>query len=442
MKIRLLAGCILFSSLATTALAQNTDLTDSSVAVGDYRKRINDKDLDVFRNLADRQREFVNKQKVKSPVELTLSDEAKQVFNRYRNEAEAINDRIKTQQKAKMKTLAGNDTVGDADMSKANYSTLVFASLSMPKSDIEEMYRSLAGATDTTIVFRGLPKGTKTINKAIAKFQQIARDLKLKVTPNVTINPILFTQYNVTAVPTIVRLAEPTPNRSGDPKTGVTRQHPKEIASVQGLISPVWLYNRIREGRKGYLGRQGAVYAIEELDIIEEMQRRAANVDWEAKKKAAYSRVWKNIPFEELSPTPAYQRRVFNPTFVLTQDIKDTQGNVIAQQGTTVNPLTVRDFDRLLVVFDASDPHELSFVERNLPQWKQTHNRNSETTQLIMTGFDREKGWDEHTRLVHRFNSRLYLLQSDIKNTFRLRHHPSIVYQEGTNFVVEEFKVD
>ena len=95
MKIRLLAGCILFSSLATTALAQNTDLTDSSVAVGDYRKRINDKDLDVFRNLADRQRELVNKQKVKSPVELTLSDEAKQVFNRYRNEAEAINDRIK-----------------------------------------------------------------------------------------------------------------------------------------------------------------------------------------------------------------------------------------------------------------------------------------------------------------------------------------------------------
>ena len=63
MKIRLLAGCILFSSLATTALAQNTDFTDSSVAVGDYRKRINDKDLDVFRNLADRQRELVNKQK-------------------------------------------------------------------------------------------------------------------------------------------------------------------------------------------------------------------------------------------------------------------------------------------------------------------------------------------------------------------------------------------
>ena len=197
MKIRLLASCILFSSLATTALAQNTDLTDSSVAVGDYRKRINDKDLDVFRNLADKQRELVNKQKVKSPVELTLSDEAKQVFNRYRNEAEAINDRIKTQQKAKMKTLAGNDTVGDAEMSKASYSTLVFASLSMPKSDIEEMYRSLAGATDTTIVFRGLPKGTKTINKAIAKFQQIARDLKLKVTPNVTINPILFTQLFV-----------------------------------------------------------------------------------------------------------------------------------------------------------------------------------------------------------------------------------------------------
>ena len=444
MKIRLLASYILFSSITTgMALAQNTDLLNSPVVVGDYQSRIKDSDLDLFRDLAQKQRDLGNKHKIKSPIDLELSDDAKKVFNRYQNETQAINANLQAHQKAKLKSLTGGEeTIGNADMSKASYTTLVFASLSMPKSDIEDMYRSLAGATDTTIVFRGLPKGTTTINKAIMKFQQIARDMKLKTTPNVVINPVFFTQYNVTAVPTIIRLAEPTPNRSGDPATGMVRPHPKEIASVQGLISPLWLYDRIKEGRRGYLGRQGAVYAIEELDIIEELQRRAQKIDWEQKKHAAYSRIWKNVPFEELSPTAVYERRVFDPTFELKQDIKDTQGNILAQQGTRVNPLTVRNFDRLLVVFDASNPREVSYVERHLPQWKQTHNLNTERTQLIMTGFDREKGWDEHTRLTQRFNTRLYLLQSDIKNTFRLRHHPSIVYQQGTNFVVEEFKVD
>lgn len=444
MRIRLLASCILFSSITGLALAQNTQVTNPSVAVGDYHSRINDSDLDVFRDLAAKQRILESKQKIKSPADLQLSDDAMKVFNQYKNEAQAISAGLQEHQKAKIRSLSGGDrqSIGNADMTKASYTTLVFASLSMPKSDIEDMYRSLAGATDTTIVFRGLPKGTTTINKAIMKFQQIARDMNLKTTPNVVINPVFFTKYNVTAVPTIVRLAEPTPNRSGDPVTGKERPHPKEIASVQGLISPLWLYDRIKEGRRGYLGRQGAVYAIEEVDIIEELQRRAQKIDWAQKKKDAYSRVWKNVTYEELSPATVYEKRVFDPTFELKQDIKDTQGNILAHEGTRVNPLTIRKFDRMLVVFDASDPRELSYVERHLPQWKKNHNLNTESTHLIMTGFDRDKGWDEHTRLTQRFNTRLYFLQNDVKNTFRLRHHPSIVYQQGANFVVEEFKVD
>lgn len=443
MKIKLLASSILFSSICLANAQQNTDLLNAPVAVGNYQERIKDSDLDMFRELADKHRDMVKKQKVKSPVDLQLSDDAKKVFNQYQNEAQAIQAKLQKDTARRIKNLNGSsDFIGNADMSKATYSTLVFASLSMPRSDIEDMYRSLAGATDTTIVFRGLPKGSKTINQAIAAFQQIARDMKLTTTPNVVINPVFFQQYNVTSVPTIIRLSEPTPNRSGDPETNMVKKHPKEIASVQGLISPLWLYEQIKLGKKGFLGKKGPMYAIEELDLIEELQKRAKEIDWDKKKKEAYARIWKNVPFEELTPAVINEKRIVDPTFELKQDIKDIKGNIIAQQGTVVNPLTVRNFDRLLVVFDPTNARELKFIERHLPQWKLDHHTNTNTTHLIMTGFDREKGWDEHNRLVQRFNSRLYFLQNDVKNTFRLRHHPSIVYQQRTNFIVEEFKID
>lgn len=443
MKSRLLVSCILFSSLCATAQAdvQNRNTTIAPVVVGDT-SRIKDSDLDIFRDLADKHRADVNKQNVKSPINLNMDEKTKAAFNRYKNEAEAIHASAEQKVQQRIRNMNNGEFVGNADLSKARYTTLVFASLSMPETDIEEMYRSLAGDTETTIVFRGLPKGAKTINEAIAYYQQIARKLKLKTTPNVIINPVLFEQYQVGVVPTIIRLTEPTPNRSGDPQTMQTKVHPKMQASVEGLILPVWLNRQIKEGHQGFLGRKGAVYNIEEEDIISELQKRAANIDWEEKKRQAQARIWKNIPFEELSPTSADKKRVIDPTFELQQDIRGVKGELIAAKGTRVNPLQARTFDRMLVVFDATNRQEVAFVERHLPQWRTDHRINSEQTFMLMTGIDRDNGWTEHKKLVERFNSRMYLLQSDVKNTFGIRHHPCIVYQNGERFVVEEFKVD
>lgn len=444
MKIRLLAGSILCFSLAAAAEQQNIDVTTLLNGNTDRTTHIKDSDLDMFRDLAEKYTYTSDKDKktkVKAPIDLTLTPEQKQKLDEYTIQAKQIAQPHLEKLEKEFKTSAG-ETVGNADLQNARYTTLVFASLSMPEDSIKEMYRSLAGDRSTSIVFRGMPKGTTTINQAIRKFQDIAHELNLKVTPNVIMNPILFREYNVTEVPTIIRLESPTPNRSGDPKTMKPVEHPKEVASVQGLITPYWLYDRIKEGKRGYLGRQGSVYKIEEIDIEQEMKNRAAKVDWEEKKKGALARAWQNVTFETLTPAVMTKKRIIDPTFELQQDIKGSKGELIAQKGVQVNPLMVRNFDRLLVVFDPTDKRELSFIEHHLPEWKELHNMSSEATLLILTDVDRESGFEGHDRLVKRMNSRLYLLQKDVKDTFKLRHHPSLVYQLGTNFVVEEFKID
>lgn len=443
MKIRLLAGYILFFSTFTSlCYAENYEKNKNAnnTQIEQTKKIFSDKDTDYFKNLQKQLNE-------NNP----LIGEAKSVLNSpivdlknnpFMDEAKDLLAKKQAQMKRVIGNMNGGGFQGTADIDKAHYTTLVFASLSMPDSDIKEMYRSLAGDMETTIVFRGLPKGTTSINQAIKKLQQIAKDLNLKVTPNVIINPVWFEQYDISKVPTIVRLSNPTPNRSGDPATNQPVASPSEVARVEGLITPTWLYDRMKEGKKGDLGHQGNVYEIEEIDIIKEMQTRAAKIDWESKKRAAFKRAWQNIPIEKLDPATEDKIRLIDPTVTLKKDIKGVKGELIAKAGTKVNPLKKRPFTHIYIAFDGTNKKEVEFVNKKLPEWQKEHNALKKQTVLMLTEIDREHGWKELERFQTDFDTPIFVLQPEIKNTFKLEKHPSLVYAEDDYYVVEEFKID
>lgn len=445
MKIRLLAGYILFFSAVTSFCyasdsVKSNNVTGSNAQTGQFNKVFTEKDSEYFEDLHSKMsNNNPLSEKAKSILNLPLTDLQN---NPYKNEANTIFAHKQAQIQKFLGKMSGDSFQGTADINKAHFSTLVFASLSMPDSDIKEMYRSLAGDLESTIVFRGLPKGTTSITQAIIKYQQIARDLNLKVTPNVVINPVWFEQYHVSEVPTIVRLSHPTPNRSGDPATNQPVASPSEVARVVGLITPTWLYERMKEGRKGDLGRQGNVYAIEEIDIIKEMQARAAKIDWEAKKKAALKRAWLNIPIEKLEPATEDKIRLIDPTVTLKKDIKGVKGELVAKAGTKVNPLKKRPFTFIYIAFDGTNKKEVEFVKKMLPEWQKEHNVIKKKVVLMLTDIDRENGWKEHEKFQTDFDNAIFVLQPEIKNTFKLEKHPSLVYAEDDYYVVEEFKID
>ena len=428
MRLRLWVGSILFFSSLTAALAQSLSST------------LSEKDTEQFRALEER----ALKGRLNAPVfDLRFSDTQKAKLESFKKDAQTLNSRVQDHVAAKVAKMTGKapQSMGTADMTTARYSTLVFASLSMPDNDIKELYRSLAGTKDTAIVIRGLPKGTTTINEAIRKIQQIAIDMKLKDAPSVVMNPVWFEQYHVSVVPTIVKLKSTTAMQSVDPNNLKPKEPPKVEARVEGVLSTLWLNDRIREGMKGDLGRMGPVYEIGETDIVAEMQSRAAKIDWDAKKKNAYARVWNNLPFEELPKATQDKKRLVDPTFILKQDIKGTDGTVIAARGTKVNPLDSRPFTRLMVVFNGDDEKEIEFVRSHLKQWQKRLGKKDEQTFLILTKLNRQKGWKAYEQITKTMDAKIYLLQNDIKTSFQLEASPCLVYQQGRYFAVEEYKV-
>ena len=230
--------------------------------------------------------------------------------------------------------------------------------------------------------------------------------------------------------------------QSADLQRPESASAPKEIARVEGVISPLWLNGRLREGSRGDLGRLGPVYEIGETDIVEEMQRRASKIDWDKKKKKAYARVWKNLPFEELPKAAEDRKRLIDPTIILKQDIKGSDGTVIVARGTKVNPLNARPFTRLMVFFNGEDQKEIEFVKSHLKAWQQRLGKKSTQTYLILTELDREKGWKAYDEITEKMDARIYLLQHDMKSVFQLEASPCIAYQEGNYMAIEEFRVE
>lgn len=361
--------------------------------------------------------------------------------NPYLSEAMAIRDLLQGKTRHTMQGMA-DGALGTADMSKAHYDTLVFASFSLSEETLKLIYRAAAGSERTAIVFRGLPPNCTTINQAIRKMQSLAIKLKLKTPPNVLINPVWFKQYQVNAVPTILVLEQKTPNRSGNPATGKVQDVPKVIASVRGLADPAWLYQRLSEGRKGDLGQQGPTNIIAEKDLIDEMIARAENIDWEQKKQQALSRVWTNLPISELSPALSQRKRLIDPTFTVNQDVKLPNGQFIAHQGDKINPLDRRQFNRLLVIFNGSVQREMAYVKEHLASWIAKANVQPHQVKLIITGLDRKRGWDSYASLMNFFDDEIFVLTPEVKQSFALEHTPSIVYADGRRFAVEEFNVN
>lgn len=331
---------------------------------------------------------------------------------------------------------------GNADFSKARYDTLIFASFSLPRQALEIMYKAAAGSERTAIVFRGLPPGCRTINAAIRKIQELAVSMKLKTPPNVLINPVWFKQYQVSSVPTILALEGKTESQSGDPHTGKAQPVPKVLAAVRGLLDPAWLYQRMSEGHNGDLGVQGPLEDIAERDLIEEMIARAEQIDWRQKKEAALSRVWTNLPIEELTLAQQGRKRLVDPTFTVNQDLTLPDGTVLARKGERINPLDRRQFDRLLVVFDGSSQREIAYVKDHLEAWRAQAKIAPQRVRLILTGIDRERGWDSYQSLMNFFDDEIFVLTPEVKQSFALEHHPCIVYADGRTFTVEEFSID
>ena len=183
------------------------------------------------------------------------------------------------------------------------------------------------------------------------------------------------------------------------------------------------------------LGVQGALFPINETDIMAFLAARlqAAKASGKADQlnRAFAARAKQSLMLppavEGLVTTRSPRTWLFDPTYVVPQDIADQNGRVFAHAGQVVNPLqAMPDFDRVYVFIDGDDPRQVALGMAKLRKTGPTR------TRVILV-----KG--SPVELMRTEKTPLYFDQAGIMSTrFGLHQVPAVVVREGDKLRISE----
>lgn len=285
----------------------------------------------------------------------------------------------------------------------------IFVSFGMPTNELKAAAEE-AAATQSILVFRGVEKDQNT-GAITKKLLPIVKNMK--PVPAAVIDPTLFTRFNVVVVPTMIE----------SDAQGQTR-------SARGLPGFNWLQKQ----EPGDHGQRGPIYKIAEPDMIEEIQRRAANVDWDKQKSIAIANFWKNQDDFNLRPAEKNRIRKIDMTIVSSQDIFHPDGRLIIKKGNKINPQAMMPMRHAYIVFDATSPKQVAIAKQAGDEIL----RKGKPVIYLFSKIDKQRGWDHYNKTGDYINGPLYKLNQSIVDRFKLEALPTIIEGEGDHVVAKE----
>lgn len=292
---------------------------------------------------------------------------------------------------------------------------ILFISFSLGESVLKGIFEDASGQDDVLLVFRG-PKPGQKLPALFADLKRLLKDVD--PVPNIVIDPTRFQKWRVSSVPDIIV-------ESGD----------KVLLQSRGVSSLTWLNDKLKAGASGDLGRLGEVYDIAEIDLLDEIKRRTAAIDWRQKQQQAIARFWEQQKFEHLPTVQEDRDRTLDLTITAPRDLTAPNGQLIIRAGQTVNPLDKMPFGLCLVVFDATDKTQISFARQLSCQDKQAR------VMYLASALPRQDGWEGLKALETALHAPVYLLTPDVRSRFQLQRVPAVVEQMGNRIAVHERKV-
>jgi conjugal transfer pilus assembly protein TraW len=175
------------------------------------------------------------------------------------------------------------------------------------------------------------------------------------------------------------------------------------------------------------LGTHGRVYPLVEQDLVEVMMAKAqAEVDsgqwarqideWrdQARERAARP---KGIVLPRAEQDRSFH---YDPSIILSHDIRDASGVLIYPKGTQVNPLDFVSMTQGLILIDGDDPEQIDWMLglKDLAAFK-----------AVLTN-------GPILDLMQRHNHRLYFDQHQrLVNKFGVKALPARIYQDGARYL-------
>lgn len=134
------------------------------------------------------------------------------------------------------------------------------------------------------------------------------------------------------------------------------------------------LLGSLSSAQATHLEAIGPVYPIGEEDalqmILKRLEDKAKSGELEALKQAGIQRSLNSI--KHMKPVPGIQtvsvrsQRLIDPSVTYQQAVTTDEGRIVVPAGTTINPLDVMPFSKVLVFFDGRDQAQVAAVKHLL----------------------------------------------------------------------------
>ncbi|EKE01006.1 MAG: hypothetical protein ACD_21C00246G0009 [uncultured bacterium] len=180
------------------------------------------------------------------------------------------------------------------------------------------------------------------------------------------------------------------------------------------------------------LGVWGNVFEVAEQDIREFIYARLRQMQQNGDLEKINTSFIKNVKNHTLRPAPVVgltttknpKTFYYDPTYVLTKNIEDEKGKIIAKAGTTINPLDTVTLHSVWFFLDADDKRQI--------QWALENAKKHDYVKFILVkGSIKDAG--------EALGDRIYFDQNGlITKQLGIKHIPCVVKQDGKRLQIQE----
>lgn len=178
-------------------------------------------------------------------------------------------------------------------------------------------------------------------------------------------------------------------------------------------------------------GQVGPIYAINETSLLDfiysKLQAMNANGDYKRIQKIMQAQLEANVdrPIGTVLPqATAYRERIFDPSVAISNDIRNTDGRIVAKSGTIINPLKHISLTKEFIFINADNTKEVDYATKKLAE-------NSLNKIILTTGSIKDT--------VLKLNASVYFDQhKNLINKFDIRVTPTVLGQSGDKMLIRE----